>query len=240
MRYLRLLLANPGQEFHVLAMVADVEGRRGTPAGAARLSDAALERLGMHRAAAGDAGVVLDAQARAAYRARMADLEAERDEAEAANDVGRYDRAVAEIEFLERELANAVGLGGRMRRAGSPAERARLSVTRALRTAIARMAAANPSLGSHLDSTVHTGTFCRYAPGSRAWPPPGRSRRWTPLRRLEPRAPSSAASASWPSWRRISRRRRPATVAWCCLVASPGSGRRACSTSSPLVRVSAA
>jgi tetratricopeptide (TPR) repeat protein len=167
MRYLRLLVANPGQEFHVLAMVADIEGRRGATADAPRLSEAALERLGMHRAAGGDAGLVLDAQARAAYRSRMADLEAERDEAEAANDIGRYDRAAAEIDFLERELANAVGLGGRTRRAGSPAERARLSVTRALRTAIARMAAANPSLGRHLDKTVHTGTFCRYAPDPR-------------------------------------------------------------------------
>ena len=59
-----------------------------------------------------------------------------------------------------------------MRRAGSPAERARLSVTRALRTAIARMAKADPSLGRHLDSTVHTGAFCPYAPDPRvptAW-----------------------------------------------------------------------
>jgi tetratricopeptide (TPR) repeat protein len=167
MRYLCLLLGNPGQEFHVLALVADVEGARGAPAGPARMSDAALERLGMHRTAAGDAGLVLDAQARAAYRSRMADLEAERDDAEAANDVGRRDRAAAEIEFLERELANAVGLGGRGRRAGSPAERARLSVTRAVRAAIARMAAANPALGNHLDSSVHTGTFCRYAPDPR-------------------------------------------------------------------------
>src|SRR5262249_5627576 len=99
MRYLRLLVANPGQEFHVLAMVADIEGRRGATADAPRLSEAALERLGMHRAAGGDAGLVLDAQARAAYRSRMADLEADRDEAEAANDIGRYDRAVAEIDF---------------------------------------------------------------------------------------------------------------------------------------------
>ncbi len=167
MRYLCLLLGNPGQEFHVLALVADVDGTRGGPAGAARMSDAALERLGMHRAASGDAGLVLDAQARASYRARMAELEAERDEAEAANDVGRHDRVAEEIEFLERELANAVGLGGRGRRAGSPAERARLSVTRAVRAAIARMAAANPALGNHLDSAVHTGTFCSYAPDPR-------------------------------------------------------------------------
>jgi hypothetical protein len=42
-----------------------------------------------------------------------------------------------------------------------------LSVTRAVRAAIARMATANPSLGNHLDSTVHTGTFCSYAPDPR-------------------------------------------------------------------------
>jgi tetratricopeptide (TPR) repeat protein len=167
MRYLRLLLGNPGQEFHVLALVADVEGRRGGAPGTSRMSDAALERLGMHHTAAGDAGLVLDAQARAAYRARMGELEVEQEEAEAANDIGRRDRAAAEIEFLERELANAVGLGGRGRRAGSPAERARLSVTRAVRAAIARMATANPSLGNHLDSTLHTGTFCSYAPDPR-------------------------------------------------------------------------
>jgi tetratricopeptide (TPR) repeat protein len=167
MRYLRLLLGNPGQEFHVLALVADVDGARAGSGAATRMSDAALERLGMHRAAAGDAGLVLDAQARAAYRTRMAELQAEHEEAEAANDTGRRDRVAAEIDFLERELANAVGLGGRGRRAGSPAERARLSVTRAVRAAIARMAAANPALGDHLDSAVHTGTFCSYAPDPR-------------------------------------------------------------------------
>src|SRR5262249_15528954 len=158
MRYLRLLLAYPGQEFHVLALVADVEGREAHPE-PARVSAAALERLAMHRGAAGDAGIVLDAQARTAYRSRLAGLEAARDGADAANDPGRRDRAAAEIEFLERELAKAIGLGGRMRRAGSPAERARVSVTRALRAAITRMAKANPSLGRHFDATVRTGTF---------------------------------------------------------------------------------
>src|SRR4030095_5029291 len=98
------------------------------------------ERLGMHRAAAGDAGLVLDAQARAAYRARTADGKGEQDEPGAATAVGRRDRVAAEIEFLERELANAVGLGGRGRRAGSPAERARLSGAPAGPGAVRRVA----------------------------------------------------------------------------------------------------
>jgi hypothetical protein len=164
MRYLRVLLANPGHDFHVLALVADVEGRRQASLQPRGMTDAALEHLGVHRNAAADAGLVLDARARASYRTRMADLATERDEAEAANDPGRRDRAAREIEFLERELASAVGLGGRLRRAGSPAERARVSVTRALRSAIARMSGANPALGRHLDGTVRTGVFCSYAP----------------------------------------------------------------------------
>ena len=114
---------------------------------------------------------MLDAQARAAYRSRMADLEAEREEAEAANDPGRRDRAAAEIEFLERELANAVGLGGRG--AGAPARlpSARgVSVTRALRAAIARMATANPALGTTSTAPFTPGTFCSYAPDPRVPP----------------------------------------------------------------------
>jgi len=51
-------------------------------------------------------------------------------------------------------------------------ERARLSVTRAIRRAQARIAACHPSLGRHLDTTVRTGTYCAYVPDSRvpiAW-----------------------------------------------------------------------
>src|SRR5262249_54252899 len=51
-------------------------------------------------------------------------------------------------------------------------ERARLSVTRAIRRAQARIAACPPSLGRHLDTTIRTGTYCCYVPDSRmpiAW-----------------------------------------------------------------------
>jgi hypothetical protein len=51
-------------------------------------------------------------------------------------------------------------------------ERARLSVTRAIRRAQARIAVCHPGLGRHLDTTIHTGTYCSYVPDSRvpiAW-----------------------------------------------------------------------
>jgi hypothetical protein len=57
----------------------------------------------------GDAGVLLDARAKAAYRARLAELRAELAEAEGFNDPARAARARQELEFLVAELARAVG-----------------------------------------------------------------------------------------------------------------------------------
>jgi len=40
--------------------------------------------------------------------------------------------------------------------------------TRAIRAALARIRAHSPALADHLDATIHTGTFCSYAPDPRA------------------------------------------------------------------------
>jgi hypothetical protein len=147
LRVLHMLVSNPGQELHVLQLVsAD--------------ADAA-------RAAAGDAGAVLDSAAIGTYRRRLLALREELEEAESFSDTGRADRAREEIEFLTRELAHAVGLGGRERRAGGAAERARTAVQKRLREAIRRIEEGIPGLGRHLDQTIRTGTFCGYLPEGR-------------------------------------------------------------------------
>jgi len=111
-----------------------------------------------------DAGPVLDTQAKAAYRARVAELQEDIDEADSFNDPERAARAREELGFLARELAGAVGLGGRDRKTGSDAERARVNVTRAIRTALKRIADHDPDLGRSLGSAIRTGTFCVYEP----------------------------------------------------------------------------
>ena len=113
-------------------------------------------------------GVLLDATAKAADRARLAELRAELEEAEGFNDPARAARARGEREFLVAELARAVGLGGRDRRAASHAERARLNATRAIRAAVANLARDNPALGRHLAATIRTGRYCAYTPDPRA------------------------------------------------------------------------
>jgi hypothetical protein len=115
----------------------------------------------------GDAGARLDPEAKEAYRHRLEELRSELEEAESFNDTERAARAHQEIEFLTDELAAAVGLGGRDRKAASSAERARLSVTRAIRSALARIAEQSPALGRHFEATIRTGTFCSYNPDPR-------------------------------------------------------------------------
>jgi hypothetical protein len=112
----------------------------------------------------GDAGELLDGQAKDAYRRRLAEIDNDIERARAAGDAGREAQADEEREFLLRELSRAVGLGGRDRRASSASERARAAVTRAIRQAIARIGDHHQSLGDHLEHTVRTGTYCAYDP----------------------------------------------------------------------------
>jgi hypothetical protein len=116
----------------------------------------------------GDAGALLDDRAKAEYRQRMLELESELSEAEGWNDPERASRLREERDFLVHELAAAVGLGGRDRRAASNAERARVNVTRAIRSALERVADHSPDLGRHLATAVRTGNFCSYQPDPRA------------------------------------------------------------------------
>jgi predicted ATPase len=110
------------------------------------------------------AGAGLDARAKAAYRERVEELQEEIQQARDWADHEREARAREELDFIARELARAVGLGGRDRPTASQAERARQNVGRALHKAVRRIAAALPELGAHLERAIHTGVFCSYRP----------------------------------------------------------------------------
>jgi hypothetical protein len=166
LRHLARLLAHPGREFHAL----DLEAAQGEPAPAAPAGPRGRARDGelTVRPDLGDAGALLDAQAKAAYQARLVELRAELAEAEDFGDPVRASRARQELEFLVGELARAVGLGGRDRRAAAHAERARLNATRAIRAAMANLGRQHPGLGRHLAATIRTGRYCSYTPDPRA------------------------------------------------------------------------
>jgi tetratricopeptide (TPR) repeat protein len=140
LHHLVRLLAEPGRELHAL----DLAG-----------------------APAEDAGPVLDERAKREYRQRMEELQAEIDEAAAWNDSERAARAQLELDALTRHLAAAVGLGSRDRTIGSSAERARVSVRKAIAKAIAQIAEHDADLGLLLSTTVKTGSYCSYTPDPR-------------------------------------------------------------------------
>jgi len=150
MRYLAELLADPGVEKHALDLVDRLEGVD---------DEGKLDR----RALSG-VGPELDARARTAYRRRIEEL---RGAAADAMERGQLEAAEAlqeELDQLVSELSRAFGLGGKERPTGSAAERARLNVTRALRSAIARIQEALPEAGAALDRQVRTGQYAAYEP----------------------------------------------------------------------------
>jgi hypothetical protein len=149
MRYLADVVGHPGVERHVLDLVDLVEG-------------VAAADTGIDRHKLGNAGELLDPQSRTLYRRRVAELRDEVEDALAVEDDERAAKVQADLDALIAELARGFGLSGRERKASNAAEKARLNVTRALRTAIAKLAEALPGPGAVLDRRVKTGVFCAY------------------------------------------------------------------------------
>lgn len=95
--------------------------------------------------------------------ARLAALRDQLDEAERFDDRERAARLRDELARRATRLAPR----GRRRPGSTPAERARLNVTRTVADAVRRIAAADPALGRHLESAIRTGTLCCYVPDPR-------------------------------------------------------------------------
>jgi tetratricopeptide (TPR) repeat protein len=146
MHDLALLLGRPGRDVHVTELEALPPEVAAAARGSAR--DEALDR-----------------QAVAAYRSRLAELDDDLADAEAANDIVRAERTRSERDFLLDELSSSIGLGGRARAAGpDPVERLRKAVTARVRDTIRRIDAVHPELGRHLSNSIRTGTYCSYHP----------------------------------------------------------------------------
>ncbi|MBW9213271.1 hypothetical protein KV102_00325 [Mumia sp. zg.B53] len=135
--YLATLVANPGVEIPVLTLVQ----------GQLRQTAPAQE--------------LIDDEARNAYRQRISELEQQIEDAELDGDA---EQARSELDWLLRELSHATGLGGRTRGFTEDAERARSSVQKAIRRALARIGQADPVVGDHFKVAVSTGACCSYRP----------------------------------------------------------------------------
>ena len=167
--YIAHLLRHPAVEFHVLDLAGGIAGQRddgetSPSAGGLPRGEEDLEKAGIHIGSLGDAGEMLDDQAKSAYRRRLSDLREELEKARGAGNVERAERAEQEIEALTRELSRAVGLGGRNRRAVSASERARQSIGKTIKAVLDRIAQSDAALAAILSRCIKTGNFCSYQP----------------------------------------------------------------------------
>ena len=167
--YIAHLLRHPGTEFHVLDLAGGIAGQRdddepGQSEQRLPRGDEDLERAGIHIGSLGDAGEMLDEQAKASYRHRLSDLREQLEEAKERGNVERAEQAEQEIEALTRELSRAVGLGGRNRRAMSASERARQSISKTIKSVIDRIAQSDAKLADIFARCIRTGNFCSYQP----------------------------------------------------------------------------
>jgi len=167
--YVGHLLRHPAAEFHVLDLAGGIASQReedeagqsthGLPRG-----DEELGKAGIHIGSLGDAGEMLDEQAKVVYRRRLSELREELEEAKGLGNVDRAEQAEQEIDALTSELSRAVKLGGRNRGAASAPERARQSITKTIKSVLDRIAHSDPTLGNLLSRCIKTGNFCSYQP----------------------------------------------------------------------------
>ncbi|MFI9572117.1 ATP-binding protein [Microbispora rosea] len=152
LRDLHCLLSHPGADLPAVRLLAPEGG----------------ELVVAARGMGGDA--VLDEEAKARYRRRLALLDEEIDRAAERGDDGRAAEFDRERAALLDELRSASGLGGRDRRLGDEAERARKAVTARIRDVLRKLDRLHPAMAAHLRAAVSTGATCRYQPGHEiAW-----------------------------------------------------------------------
>lgn len=145
-RDIHLLLGRPGMGVRAVDLLDPESGAAGRAA----------------RSMGGDD--VLDERAKVAYRTRLTRLDEEIEAALAR----RADQRAAELDreraALIDELRRATGLGGRSRRLGDDAERARKAVRERIRDTIRRLSPVHPALADHLREAIRTGATCSYEP----------------------------------------------------------------------------
>lgn len=161
LRYIASLLASQGREVHVLELMGAATGRPADARAGLTENDLAWPA---------DIDPLLDDQAKEEYGRRLGELEEDLEQARDWGDTERAARLQDELDLLTQELGRAVGLRGRDRTFSSPEERARISVTKAVRTAIRLIDKHCPELAAHFEASIKTGRFCSYA--TRGAPPP--------------------------------------------------------------------
>ena len=146
LHYVRYLVERPGEEVDARTLYAAFAGHGGV------IIDE------------GDVGEVADATALASYRRRLSEIGTQLDAADRRGDQAGAHALHAERDAILAQLRAATGLGGRPRRTGGTAERARVAVRKAIAAALAQVGTHDPGVARLLRDSVRTGMTCRWDP----------------------------------------------------------------------------
>ncbi|MFN8080706.1 MAG: hypothetical protein U0Q19_14210 [Kineosporiaceae bacterium] len=127
----------------------------------------AVDLAETHHAGSAPAGApqrIADDETLRRYRARLRQIAEQVERARAAGRDDEAERLQAEARWIAREVDTVTGLGGRPRHFADEGERARIAVGKALRRALARIAAVDADLGAELGACIETGSRCCYRP----------------------------------------------------------------------------
>lgn len=164
--YLQQLLLHPYCKVAASRLIEIGQARRRRMKRTARpvLADEQVAMIDAPVMDLGDAGPVLDEQAKREYRAAIADLDAELDEARENCDPAAQERLQRDKDQILRQLSAAFGLRGRPRRAADVSERDRKAVQKRIAETIRHLWRLDEGLGRHLKALIKPGAYCRYSP----------------------------------------------------------------------------
>jgi hypothetical protein len=170
LQYLGWLVRHPNVEFNALELVLAIAPTAdGSQEHSGSSTDALRDGSLSVRLGTGDAGPILDQTAKNEYKRLLNDIEEEIAEAKMIGNIDRIEELHTQRDWVLGQLSTAVGLGGRDRIASSDVERARTSVTNAIRRAEKSIEKAHPALAAHL-RYIKKGRFFSYDPPHHAVP----------------------------------------------------------------------
>ena len=163
MHYLERLLKQPNKSIHCLDLIAAVTPpeKRGMV-----ISDEEIESFSSqgHVSAPENAIEIFDRETQNNVKKEMSRLQAARERAIEFEDVDKITKIDDELSNLARYFNSGSDIKGSIKKVGGTTEKARISVKKAIETAVKRIEADNKELAKYLRSTIKTGFECTYSP----------------------------------------------------------------------------
>lgn len=158
MRHIATLLRSQGRSLSAFELRREIPGVGSGDEGKALFQEGLSIRTPL------DAGDVIDDAARAAYAARLKEIDLEQQEAMEFGHSDRVERLKEERASIAAEIRLSSGLGGRVRKIDPQGEKVRQAVYVAIRRAEDAIREALPDLATHLRTFLRKGIECSYLP----------------------------------------------------------------------------